>query len=205
MQSNFPSQPWSTYSSLPLILIGLLFIKQNWQKPKVQLLGFIYIFAAIGSMALHGTFTILGQILDFAGIALVMLWQILWYRNLNTKTFMISFGFLSMLLFAFLSLGEWTRFPAVFIVAIVLLKDLYYFEYKQKNVDQIFLKQAFLMTSVGVILFVVDNQQLWCGPHELTHGHFWWHILVCLSLYKLIHYYTLKANLQDQNNLSTID
>jgi hypothetical protein len=192
MQSTFPVQPWSTYSNIPLLIFGFICILKKRYELKIQLLGISYVFTAVGSIALHGTFTLLGQILDFAGIALVLTWMTLWYYFKSSKKFLISFMASSVLLFSFLSLGEWTRFLAVTLVSIFLLGSLYQFEYKKPNPQQIHLKQALIAITFGVILFVVDNKQIWCGPHELLHGHLWWHLIGLFSMYKIFKYYSIR-------------
>lgn len=178
-------QPSATYSSLPIIILGLWMIKQSLKLDmKLVVQGLSVVFLGIASTLAHGTFTALALHMDFLAIILCFSWLAIYCSGMRwgwTWIFLwlglTALGFTMTYIFVSYRILFCTLyFVLVFMIWLVWYK-------KNKTVKKYFMI-SYGILSVSAILFFLDETRIWCtDPEGWFLGHSLWHIGVCFSIW----------------------
>lgn len=194
------TQPISTYSNLPLFILGLFIAIKYVKATKVYILGILITISALGSTILHMSYTRIGQIMDFSGIAFIFVWIILYYMFRSVRSIVFGLMLTMLISYMFLYFYPSLRHPFIFICAmasIVILIKNEGLKRLTSNLNIIFSMSSF---TLGVLLFYLDNQRVWCPENPWVMGHTMWHFLVCLSCYFIFRFFKSKEDLLDQSH-----
>lgn len=179
--NGFFLQPYSVATSIPSLLLGLYIIyKFRW---RIKALGLSFFLTGFGSVLLHGSYTKIGQIADFSGIAVIFSWLLLHIsiNQKNNKLFFFKYTVfvigLYFLLYNFISIRYYVIFAIVILITImsVIKKPGLFFNHKKVSFFAIF------TLAIGFVLFRLDLNRVFCPEFPLLQGHTLWHILVFVS------------------------
>lgn len=171
-------QPASVLTSFPDIFIGLWILKTT-RDHRLNLFGYSLVVVGTGSVMIHASYTKIGEIADFLGIALVSGW-FLCLQLTTGKPALFSRVFwtlhalsLAILIFA----SEW-KYPLVYSINagwigwIWLAPKPYKAPLPTRN-----LLLGLGPIALGFVLFQIDLKHLWCPETVWIQGHVLWHLL----------------------------
>jgi hypothetical protein len=179
--SSWLLQPVSVITSLPYIALGLWILLRE-REVRLKLLGYCFLVAGLGSVAIHASYTRFGEILDFLGIALVSAWFLcLNVLGSRPAAFVRMFWSLHAAVFAILILNTGWKYPLIYLLNSLWIAWIVFGgRTKQNKPLELPLRQLILglgPIALGFVLFQIDNRHLWCPEQTWIQGHNLWHLL----------------------------
>ncbi len=181
-ESNYIAEYYNTLSGSSYVIIAIPYLRT-----KVTSLAIISIFLGIGTMLLHMTQRVYGQILDELSMILLS-YGIL--SKLN-KTYKPKYG-ISLIIIYLCFYDNFIIFLTMFITTLLcIVKETKNLK-NQKHMRTLFL----LVMSLGTSCWVFD--QLICTYVKQYYLHAWWHVCTSISIY--IGLYCINDSIQDSNS-----
>jgi len=181
IRSEIIAQPFSFWSSLIYVVIGVLFLQK---KNNHILWGGTLIVLGFSSMFAHGSFTELALSMDFASIIIILLFSTVidfkFLSNLKRKFFFLIAEYI-MLVWLLFNLNKWPKISLALMVFLLALGNIFY-KRKTLKLNKDFYKGFFLIC-ISFILFLVDELKVLCSPNGFLHGHTFWHLGSGVALY----------------------
>jgi len=191
------AQPANTLSNLGFLIVGVWVIARarRHRRAAAGLLGWIAIATGIGSAALHGTNTLIGQFMDqgamFLESAFFVVFGLWRWRRWSRPRLVALYAALVLG-----SLGLMLRFPtlgiALFVAHVVtfLAIELGLFVRDRGRTRYWAMLAAGGTFALSWGVWWLDLLRVWCDPdNHLFTGHALWHLLGALSFYFWYRYY----------------
>lgn len=188
--SNGISQPMNSTTSLIFVLIGLIILFKYLHKAN-KILTILFVLAlfttGFGSAYYHAKFNMLGQTLDVLGMFLILIaGPIALLENRSSRYKLVTFFLFSHVIGTFLIISLDIR-RYVFVLSVVIL--LYY----ERNRVTKYLKSGLLIFTVAMIIWIIDNYQIYCNQSIILNMHSWWHILTAWATFLLYKHFDLLS------------
>ena len=181
-ESKYIAEYYNTLTGVGYILVSLPFLRT-----KVRNLAIICIFLGIGTILLHMTQRIYGQIMD------------------EVSMLMLSYGILSKMnefynpKYGIFLIGAYLKFYDKFIVFFTMFLIIILCIVKEsKNLksNKNFKNASVIIMSIGMILWMLD--QFACTHVKKYYLHSYWHICTSISIF--IGFYCINDSTQDSNS-----
>lgn len=180
-------QPSATFSSLPIIILGLWIIITQKNKLNSPIISFGLVITTIGfaSTIAHGTFTDLGLHFDFYAIILCISWVGSYcFISKSTWTFKNYFMCILVSLLSFLTVFSFQKariYLCIIYFFVTFIIWIKWFKSHRKSKYNFII--SFTILTIAALFFYVDENKIWCAKSIWVMGHSLWHYGVCTSLY----------------------
>ena len=171
-------QPVSVLTSFPDIFIGLWILRVA-RDLRLKLFGYSLVVVGTGSVMIHASYTRIGEIADFLGIALVSGWFLcLQLTARKPELFARAYWTLHAVSLATLLLGSEWKYPLVYSINALWVAWLLFAPRDSKAVlPTRGLALGIGTIALGFVLFQIDLKHLWCPETVWIQGHVLWHLL----------------------------
>jgi Ceramidase len=190
---GYIAQPANVVSSIAYIIAGIYFYKQT----KNPIYAILLILVGVGSMALHGTVTSFGQILDFGSMFLIImyfLYQVLTKStNILNNTIIVVMS--QLLIFEGLILIFAVKYRILalgtILLALLIIENKYIIQHK---INAKLWNRGWIVFLLSFGLWLSDEYRLWDidSIEHYINAHALWHIGTAYSLYIVSQYFDLK-------------
>ena len=182
-ESKYIAEYYNTLSGTCYLLVSLSFLFT-----KVKNLAIVGIFLGVGTMLLHMTQRMYGQILDELSM-LILSYGILTKLN---KKYNPKYGILLIIIYLCFYDNFMVFLSMCVSIMICIVKETKNFWGRYL----LFKKMSLLVMSIGVICWILD--QVACKYVKYWYLHAWWHI--CTSTSILIGFYCINDSMQDSSS-----
>jgi len=181
-ESKYIAEYYNTLTGVGYILVSLPFLRT-----KVKNLAIICIFLGIGTILLHMTQRIYGQVMD------------------ELSMLMLSYGILSKInkfykpKYGIFLIGTYLKFYDNFIVFFIMFLIIILCIVKEsKNLksNENFKNASVIIMTIGMILWMLD--QFACTYVKKYYLHSYWHICTCISIF--LGFYCINDSMQDSKS-----
>jgi hypothetical protein len=148
----------------------------------------------LGSAFFHASLSLIGQFFDVFGMYLLAsfilsyaLSRLCGWRNSTAAVLYVGLNFVLVLLLLFLP--EVRRYLFAFILLAGIVTEVVARRSKKLLIRKTWWNTAFLIFSIGYVIWILDNFRIVCNPGSLLQGHALWHILGAISIVFLFMYF----------------
>lgn len=196
-------QKANTWSSLAFIFSSFLILaldrnlrvnRNAMSRANVVLLSMATLLIGLGSAFFHASLSLIGQFFDVFGMYLLAsfilsyaLSRLCGWQNSTAASLYVGLNIALVLLLLFLP--EVRRYLFAFILLAGIVTEVVARRSKKLLISKTWWNTAFLIFSIGYVIWVLDNFRIVCNPSSWLQGHAIWHILGAVSIVLLFMYF----------------
>jgi hypothetical protein len=185
-------QPANTWSSLYIVLVGVLIIYLTLVKKQgyLKLFGWIMVFLGMGTFFYHATTALWAGIFDIAGMFFLIFYllaTILWETfRIKKKTAILMFIVGSILMTSLHAIKPNLGTPFFAIIAIIAFILELRISKKERRSSRKYLVIFIILAVLSLVVWGLDATKIICDPNNhWLQGHAIWHVSTATAFYVL--------------------